>query len=94
LSLPVYNRRKEGNLDEQGLIANARRGDAGPFEELVRRCQDIAFRTAFLVLRDAAEAEDAAQEAIVRGIASMAGLRGSHGPCGPIAKADPAVAGP
>jgi hypothetical protein len=33
----VYNRRKEGNLDEQRLIANARRGDAGAFEELVRR---------------------------------------------------------
>lgn len=62
----MYNRRKEGNLDEQGLIANARRGDAGAFEELVRRHQDVAFRTAFLILRDAAEAEDASQEAIVK----------------------------
>ena len=44
----VYNRRKEGNLEEQGLITNARPGDAGAFEELVRRHQDVAFRTAFL----------------------------------------------
>jgi Sigma-70 region 2/Kelch motif len=48
------------------LIANARRGDSGAFEELVRRHQDVAFRTAFLILRDAAEADDAAQEAIVK----------------------------
>jgi RNA polymerase sigma-70 factor (ECF subfamily) len=32
----------------------------------VRRYQDDAFRAAFLVLRDAAEAEDAAQEAMVK----------------------------
>jgi RNA polymerase sigma factor (sigma-70 family) len=71
----VYNRRKEGNLDEQGLIANARRGDAGAFEELVRRHQDVAFRTAFLILRDAAEAEDAAQEAIVKAYRAIGRFR-------------------
>jgi RNA polymerase sigma factor (sigma-70 family) len=71
----VYNRRKEGKLDEQGLIANARRGDAGAFEELVQRHQDVAFRTAFLILRDAAEAEDAAQEAIVKAYRAIGRFR-------------------
>ncbi len=71
----MYNRRKEGILDEQGLIANARRGDAGAFEELVRRNQDVAFRTAFLILRDADEAEDATQEAIVKAYRAIGGFR-------------------
>lgn len=53
-------------LDDHALAENARRGDVGAFEELVRRHQEIAFRTAYLVLRDAAAAEDAAQEAMVK----------------------------
>ena len=53
-------------LDDAELIARAREGDAGSFGELVRRYQEAAFRAAFLVLHDAAEAEDAAQEAFVR----------------------------
>ncbi len=65
------------NVLEQGLIANARRGDAGAFEELVRRCQDVAFRTAFLILRDAAEAEDASQEAIVKAYRAIGRFRES-----------------
>ena len=54
-----------GELDDHALIANARRGDIGAFEELVRRYQESAFRTAYLVLRDAADAEDAVQEGLV-----------------------------
>lgn len=53
-------------MEDQALIGNARRGDVGAFEELVRRHQETAFRTAYLVLRDAAEAEDAAQEAMLK----------------------------
>lgn len=53
-------------LDDIALAENARRGDVGAFEELVRRHQEIAFRTAYLVLRDSAAAEDAAQEAMVK----------------------------
>jgi len=68
----VYKKREEQTLDEHALVANARRGDVGAFEELVRRHQDIAFRTAYLVLRDADAAEDAAQEAMVKAYRAIA----------------------
>jgi len=48
------------------LIGRAKEGDASAFEELVLRYQEAAFRAAFLVLRDAAEAEDAAQEGLMK----------------------------
>jgi RNA polymerase sigma factor (sigma-70 family) len=51
---------------EQALIARAREGDPAAYEDLVRLHQDIAFRTAFVVTRSAADAEDAAQEAFVK----------------------------
>lgn len=47
-------------------MERARRGDVAAFEELVRRYEEIAFRTAFLVSGDADEARDAAQEGFVR----------------------------
>ena len=47
-------------------MLRAQRGDARAYEEIVRSYQDIAFRVAYLVTRDAAEAEDAAQEAFVK----------------------------
>lgn len=62
-------------MEDHALIANAQRGDVGAFEELVRRHQDVAFRTAYLVLRDAAEAEDAAQEAMVKAYRSLGRFR-------------------
>jgi RNA polymerase sigma factor (sigma-70 family) len=48
------------------LVSRARRGDAAAYAGLVAAHQEIAFRTAFLVLGDAAEAEDATQEAFVK----------------------------
>ena len=48
------------------LVSRARRGDAAAYEDLVTAHQQIAFRTAYLVLGDAAEAEDATQEAFVK----------------------------
>ena len=47
-------------------MSRARRGDAAAFGELVAAHQQIAFRTAYIVLVDAAEAEDAAQESFVK----------------------------
>lgn len=52
--------------DESGAIERARQGDAASFGALVERHQQVAFRTAYLVVRDAAAAEDVAQEAFVR----------------------------
>jgi RNA polymerase sigma-70 factor (ECF subfamily) len=54
------------NLEDEELIALAQRGDTAAFSELVRRYQEAAFRAAFLVLHDAPEAEDAAQDAFVK----------------------------
>lgn len=53
-------------LDEERIIADACRGNAAAYEELVRRYEGLAFRMAYLVLHDAAEAEDAAQEAFFK----------------------------
>ena len=52
--------------DETELVALARRGDADACEELVRAYQGIAFRTAYLVAGNAADAEEAVQDAFVK----------------------------
>ena len=53
-------------LDEPDAIDRATRGDAAAFEHLVRSHQDLAFRTAYLITGDPAEAEDAAQTGFVK----------------------------
>ena len=53
-------------MDDRDLVLKARQGDVDAYAELVRRYSGIAFRTAYLITRDAAEAEDAAQEAFVK----------------------------
>ena len=53
-------------MTEAELIARAKRGDAAAYEELVRTYQGIAFRTAWLVAGNAADAEEAAQDAFVK----------------------------
>lgn len=51
---------------DEELVALAQRGEASAYEALVRRYQEPVFRAALLVLRDPAEAEDAAQDAFVK----------------------------
>lgn len=48
------------------LVEQARRGDAAAFATLVRPHEEIAFRTAYLITRNAADAQDAAQDALVK----------------------------
>lgn len=55
-----------GPLEESELVERARGGDAGAYAALVERYQTLAFRVAFVLLADAAEAEDAAQEAFLK----------------------------
>lgn len=62
-------------LEESGLVERAVEGDASAFEDLVRRYQEIAFRTAYLVLGDADEAEDAALDAFVKAHAALRRFR-------------------
>lgn len=57
----------QGRLPEDDeLTDRARDGDVGAFEELVTRYQDIAFRVAWLVVRNRGDAEDAVQDAFVK----------------------------
>jgi RNA polymerase sigma-70 factor (ECF subfamily) len=53
-------------LPESELVERAKRGDQSAYGELVQAHQGIAFRTAYLVSGDAAEAEDATQEGFVK----------------------------
>jgi RNA polymerase sigma factor (sigma-70 family) len=51
---------------EDDLVERARAGDGAAFGTLVRDHQELAFRTAYLITRNAADAEDAAQTALVK----------------------------
>jgi RNA polymerase sigma-70 factor (ECF subfamily) len=61
-------------------MERARRGDVAAYEELVRRYEEVAFRTAFLVLGDADEARDAAQEGFVRAWRALPRFRSGSEP--------------
>lgn len=60
-----------GSPDESELVARARGGEVTAYEELVRRYQGIAHRTAFLITGEAAEAEDAAQVGFVKAYGAL-----------------------
>jgi RNA polymerase sigma-70 factor (ECF subfamily) len=51
---------------EDELVARAKRGERDAYEEIVRRHQSIAFRTAWVITGSAADAEEAAQDAFVK----------------------------
>lgn len=53
-------------LDEAELVERARRGDLEAWETLVRTYQGIAFRTAYVLAGNAADAEEAAQDGFVK----------------------------
>jgi RNA polymerase sigma-70 factor (ECF subfamily) len=58
-------------LPESELVERARKGDQGAYGELVQAYQGIAFRTAYLVVGNASDAEDAAQEGFVKAFYAM-----------------------
>jgi len=54
-------------MDPDGAVIQAvRNGDAEAYAALVERYQTVAFRTAYLVVRDAATAEDVTQDGFIR----------------------------
>jgi RNA polymerase sigma factor (sigma-70 family) len=65
-------------LDEADLIERARGGDAAAYEELVVTHQAIAFRTAYLVTGNAADAEDAAQAGLIKAFYALNGFKPGH----------------
>jgi RNA polymerase sigma-70 factor (ECF subfamily) len=56
---------------ESDLLARARGGDTDAYEQLVRLHQQLAFRTALVLTRNAADAEEAAQDAFVKAWKSL-----------------------
>ena len=57
------------------LVARARSGDDRAFGMLVARHQTVAFRTAYVICGDTADAEDAAQDAFIKARAAMGRFR-------------------
>jgi RNA polymerase sigma-70 factor (ECF subfamily) len=66
----------EGRPEEDAeLFARAQRGSLDAYEEIVQRYQQLAFRTAYVITRSAAEAEEAAQDAFVKAYRAMGSFR-------------------
>ena len=66
----------EGRPQEDAeLVVRARRGDVHAYAELVERYRQVAFRTAYVVTRSSADAEDAAQEAFVKAYYALGRFR-------------------
>jgi len=63
-------------VDEQQLIAAARRGDLDAFNELVLAYQDRVYNLAYRILGDPAAAEDATQEAFIAAYRHLSTFRG------------------
>ena len=58
-------------MDDRELVQRAQSGDRCAFGDLFRRYQDVAFRAAYLVTIDAAEAEDALQEGFIKAFQAL-----------------------
>ena len=60
---------------EAQLVARAKRGELDAYEDIVRLHETIAFRTAWVITRSAADAEEAAQDAFVKAHAALGRFR-------------------
>lgn len=60
---------------ESELITRARDGDRDAFAVLVTRHQEVAFRAAWVVCGDAADAQDAAQEGLLKAYLALGRFR-------------------
>src|SRR6267378_6289894 len=65
----------EGRPTDGELFSRAQRGNEAAYEEIVRRYQEVAFRTAYVITGSAADAEDAAQEGFVKAYRALATFR-------------------
>ena len=71
MALPEYRA-----MDEQKLIAAARRGDVEAFNELVLIHQGVMYNVAYRLLGDGEAAADATQEAVISAFKALRGFRG------------------
>lgn len=58
------------------MVSRAKTGDKSAFEDLVKMYSKYVYTTAFFILRDSHEAEDASQEVFVKVYLSIGGFRG------------------
>lgn len=66
-------------LSDWDLVCRVRNGDSAAFELIMRRNNSRVYRLARSVLRNAAEAEDAAQDAYLRAFEKLDSFRGPDG---------------
>ena len=75
------DRHKQDREERRLLLVSREHGNPGAFDELVRRTESRVRGIALAILRDPAEAEDAAQEAYLRAFRRADDYRG-EGPVG------------
>lgn len=61
--------------DDRQTVEDARRGDTAAYTRLVRSNEEIAFRTAYLITRNAADAEEAAQDGFAKAFRALGRFR-------------------
>jgi RNA polymerase sigma-70 factor, ECF subfamily len=71
----VLNNPAQGAEREQDLIARVQRGEKQLFYELVRPYERRVYAAAFAILRNESDAEDAAQEAMLKAFANIGSFR-------------------
>jgi RNA polymerase sigma-70 factor, ECF subfamily len=76
----VYTSTRMAPPSDRELVDRARGGDAGAFDDLVRRHHARIHRLALQMLRDRAEAEDVAQETFIRAYQALARFDGRSEP--------------
>lgn len=62
-------------LEDAELVELARKGDVRAYGTLVERHRDLAFRAAYLIVRNAADAEDATQDGFVKAYYALGRFR-------------------
>ena len=65
----------EGRPTDGELFSRAQRGNVAAYEEIVRRYQQTAFRTAYVITGSGPDAEDAVQEGFVKAYRALASFR-------------------
>ena len=64
------------NIDEAGLIARILAGEKEVFHELIRPYERMVYLTLFSIVKNEAEAEDGAQEAVISAYRNLRSFRG------------------
>ena len=66
----------EANREDEQLVLRAQRGDLDAFNQLVTRHERAVYNVCLRLLRDAAQAEDATQDAFIRAWSAIESFRG------------------